>query len=123
MLEGVWLAGTLGVSTGGEVLWGVEDPRIRAAAIRMIGRNYGRIADPVRRRTFNTMLRDAVVDDSHPRVRLEAVRALGNIPEVWAARLAMRVLDKPMDKFLEYGLWLTARELEPIWGAELRAGR
>src|SRR5437868_1687165 len=27
----------------------------------------------------------------------------------------MQALDKPVDKFLDYALWLTARELEPLW--------
>jgi putative heme-binding domain-containing protein len=48
-------------------------------------------------------------------VRLEAVRALARIPDRGAAEVALRVLDKPMDRFLDYALWLTARELAPQW--------
>ena len=34
----------------------------------------------------------------------------------------MQALDKPMDQWLDYALWLTARELEPMWVPVLRAG-
>ncbi len=54
------------------------------------------------------------VTDEHPQVRLEAVIALGNMQSVEAARTALRVLDFPMDEFLDYALWRTIRNLEPF---------
>lgn len=63
-----------------------------------------------------------LVEDADPRVRLEAVRALAAFPEAVAAETALRVLDKPMDRTLDYALWLTVRELEPSWMPEFRAG-
>ena len=56
-----------------------------------------------------------LVRDEHPRVRLEAIRTLGNIPGVRSAEIAMRALDKPTDKWLDYALWLTMRDLAPHW--------
>jgi putative heme-binding domain-containing protein len=37
--------------------------------------------------------------------------------------VAMRALDRPVDRYLDYALWLTARELEPYWLPALQAGR
>ncbi len=59
-----------------------------------------------------------------PRVRLEAVRALArsaNQPQ--AVEAALNALDKPMDRVLDYALWLTVRELEPYWMPEFKAGK
>src|SRR5439155_13202560 len=36
---------------------------------------------------------------------------------------ALAVLDKPMDRVLDYALWLTVRELEPYWMPEFQAGK
>ena len=40
-----------------------------------------------------------------------------------SAGLALQALDQPIDTFLEYGLWLTARQLAPFWLPEVQAGR
>ena len=70
-----------------------------------------------------------------PRVRLEAVRGLACLrffPEpsfvseiVYRDALpkALQVLNKPMDRFLDYALWLTVRELEPQWLPAFREGK
>ncbi len=92
------------------------DYRIRAAAVRVVSAWHERLSEPLE------LLAPRVADE-HPQVRLEAVRALGQIPDVRAAELALRALSKPMDKYLEYGLWLTLRELEPHWLPALQAGR
>jgi putative heme-binding domain-containing protein len=90
--------------------------RIRAAAVRVVSAWHERLTDAL------AMLKPRVTDE-HPQVRLEALRALGQIPDVHAAELALQALSKPMDKYLEYGLWLTLRELEPQWLPALQAGR
>ncbi|WP_422930628.1 PVC-type heme-binding CxxCH protein [Singulisphaera sp. PoT] len=92
------------------------DPRIRAAATRVLAHWLQRVSDPL------DLLAAQVVDD-HPRVRLEGVRALARIPNPRAAEIAMRALDLPVDRFLDYALYLTARELEPVWLPEVQAGR
>jgi len=93
-----------------------SDPRVRGAATRVLAHWHQRLSDPLE-------LLAARVQDDHPRVRLEAVRALVRIPELRAVELAMRALDRPVDRFLDYALWLTARELEPVWMPEVQAGR
>ena len=75
-----------------------------------------RLDDPV------ALLGDRAADD-HPRVRLEAVRALAEFPGRRSADLALSALDRPLDAFLDYGLWLTARQLAPVWLPEVQAGR
>ena len=62
------------------------------------------------------------VSDENPRVRLEALRALARIPTAKAAELALSVLDKPMDKSLEYALWLTINDLAEPWLGALSSG-
>lgn len=62
------------------------------------------------------------VHDSHPRVRLEAVRALAKGAKPQAAAIAMRALEYDVDQWLDYSLWLTARELQPYWEPALLAG-
>ncbi len=60
--------------------------------------------------------------DDHPRVRLEAVRAIGMVKSAKAAELALTALEKPLDRTLDYALWLTVRELEPRWLPAFRFG-
>jgi putative heme-binding domain-containing protein len=93
-----------------------RDYRIRAAAVRVVSAWHDRLSEPL------NLLAPRVADE-HPQVRLEAVRALGRIPDVGAAELALKALDKPLDKYLEYSLWLTLRELGPHWLPALQAGR
>jgi putative heme-binding domain-containing protein len=93
-----------------------KDARIRAAAVRVASQWRARLDDPVN-------LLAARVADDHPQVRLEAVRALADFPGARAAELAMQALDRPIDKFLDYALWLTARELAPHWLPHFQAGK
>ena len=58
---------------------------------------------------------NALVSDENPRVRLEAIRALGQIKNETSANIALKTLDKPMDRFLDYGLWLTVNEHSKRW--------
>jgi putative heme-binding domain-containing protein len=93
-----------------------RDNRIRAAAARVVSAWHDRLSDP---RAFL----EPRIADEHPQVRLEAARALGQIPDAHTAELALQALDKPMDKYLDYGLWRTLRELGPHWLPALQAGR
>ncbi|WP_020466888.1 PVC-type heme-binding CxxCH protein [Singulisphaera acidiphila] len=93
-----------------------SDPRVRAAATRVASQWQTRLSDPI-------AIMAQQVSDDHPRVRLEAVRALGRFPTTQAVALAMSALDRPIDRFLDYALWLTARELAPTWLPEVQAGR
>ena len=93
-----------------------KDDRIRAAAVRVIGHWYASLDNEFE------LLSSAIADDS-PRVRLEAVRVLGKIADPRSLEIALTALDREMDPFLDYALWLTCRELRPVWLPELEAGR
>ncbi|MDY3553768.1 c-type cytochrome [Gemmata sp. JC717] len=97
---------------------------IRAAATRIISRQHEININP-----YLTPLLERAVSDPDPQVRLEGVRAVAQlvhtIPQevVRGAELALNALDKPMDRTLDYALWLTIRELEPYWLPEFQAGK
>ena len=63
------------------------------------------------------------VNDEHPQVRLEAVRALAQIPTLKSAELVGEALDHPVDANLDYAIWLSLRELAPVWLEPTREGR
>jgi putative heme-binding domain-containing protein len=118
LLEALWTYQSLDVVEPKllTTLLSATDHRVRAAAVRVLSYWHGRLANPLE------LLAARVVDD-HPQVRLEAVRALGQIPQVRSAELALQALERPIDKFLDYGLYLTFRELEPHWVPALRQGK
>ncbi len=64
-----------------------------------------------------------LIGHRNPRVRLEAVRALAKYPLSQAVETALKALDQPMDRTLDYALWLTVRELEPYWMPEFQSGK
>jgi putative heme-binding domain-containing protein len=90
-----------------------KDASARAAATRVAGERYPERADWLQAR----------VTDEHPRVRLEAVRALANSPDPQAVSWALRALDQEVDSWLDYALWQTVRELQPHWLPLLNAGQ
>ncbi len=91
------------------------DARVRAAAVRVVPQWGRRLSDPV-------ALLGERVSDENPRVRLEAVRALAQFPSLRSAELALSVFDRPVNTFLEYGLWLTVTQLAPQWLPEVAGG-
>jgi putative heme-binding domain-containing protein len=92
-----------------------KDHHARAAAMRVISAWHKMLDNPLE-------LLAAGVADDHPQVRLEAVRSLAMIRQPRAVELAMDALDRPVDKYVDYALWLTARELETVWMPELEKG-
>ena len=92
-----------------------SEPHARAAAVRVLGAWHADMPDAL------DLLAERVVDD-FPRTRLEAVRALALIPAPESAQVALRALDRPMDKFLDFALWLTSRDLQATWLPALQAG-
>ena len=93
-----------------------DEPRARAAAVRVAGDWANQVPDAIR-------LIAPMVDDSFPRVRLEAVRALAMIPSLESVRAATGVLDKPMDPVLDYALWLTCNDLASVWLPAFEQGK
>ncbi len=63
-----------------------------------------------------------LVADEHPRVRLEAVRGLSFFGNMKAVSAAMKVLNKPMDSWLNYTLEHTLVALEPVWSGAYEQG-
>ena len=112
-LEALWLFKALGQPNNRLLnqCLGAKDGRVRAAAVRVlhhwIGETSG-VAEKLNR----------AVADEHPRVRLEALHALRELKNVAAAETSIRVLDKEMDKVLEYALILNLRELESHWAGK-----
>ena len=91
-------------------------PQARAAVVRVIPHWKWAIQDAV-------SLLGAFAVDEHPRVRMEAVRALAEFPTLDAARFALRAADLPLDQFSDYALWQTSRELAPVWLPGVVAGK
>jgi putative heme-binding domain-containing protein len=121
-----------------------SDSRIRAAAVRVLSHWKYQIS------TSREWLQD-MVRDAHPQVRLEAIRALSfspledserqlaENPELGAAtpttvrmvnqfddpkliETALLPLRQPVDAFLDYAMWLTAKELAPHWRPAFERG-
>nr|MBI1228876.1 dehydrogenase [Cytophagales bacterium] len=110
ILEGIWVVQALGDTDLSllEQLLVAKNPNARAAAVRILGNWLKKSPDPLG-------LLAKAAQDSHPRVRLEAVIALQSIPSAEASRIALSVLDYPMDEFLDYALWQTVKSQEKLW--------
>ncbi len=93
-----------------------SDYRIRAYAARAIGGWADRLPEAA------AWLRQAV-QDTHPRVRLEAVVACSYLPSTESVAIATLALEHPMDRFLEYALRQSTRALQPLWEEPWKEGR
>ncbi len=110
-LEALWLYQALNSVNEGLLLELLQsgDHRVRAAAMRVASDWQPRLrSDALERYRVG-------VTDPHPRVRLEAVRALAAVPTTEAAQTALLALDRPLDRFLDFALWKTMRELKAHW--------
>ncbi len=118
LLEALWTYQALAVVEPKllDTLLNARDYRVRAAAVRVLSAWQDRVSNVLG-------LLEARVADEEPQVRLEAVRALARVPRVRSAELALRALDRPIDTNLDFGLWLTLRELQEQWLPALRAGK
>ncbi len=87
-----------------------KDARVRAAAVRAVpaGEPIGAL--------------EKLVADENPRVRVEAIRALGLRKSARAAELVLGALERPMDPFLDYAVWLSINELAAPWVAAVKSG-
>ncbi|MFT3879029.1 MAG: sorbosone dehydrogenase [Gemmatales bacterium] len=65
---------------------------------------------------------DATRHDASPRVRLERIRGVARSNDPQELTKVIQVIKHPMDRFLDYALFLTVRELEPLWLPEFRKG-
>jgi len=117
-LEGLWMYQGLDVPNPSllEQVLASKSHQARAAGVRVI---------PHWKQHLPAALAwlETAVQDEHPRVRMEAVRALSEFPDLRAAELALRAADKPLDQFADYALWQTSRELAPVWVGPVAEGK
>jgi len=117
-LEALWTWQTLDVAAP-EVLeetLAATDFRVRAAAVRVMSHWLDRLtpADAWHDRAR------ALAADDHPRVRLEAVRLLSQVPGTEAVLAALSTYGAERDQFLDYALLLTLRERTADWLPEVQ---
>ncbi|MGX5857522.1 PVC-type heme-binding CxxCH protein [Dyadobacter jiangsuensis] len=115
LLEALWLYQTL-ETVNEQVLLNLLNAKshnVRAAALRALALWYPKVSN-------TPALLAKAVGDPHPQVRLEAVIALRKTKTPEAAKTALTVLDAQMDEFLDFALWQTVRELEPVWLPKLK---
>ena len=113
-LEALWLHEAVNVVNASLLMLTLEanDARVRAAAMRVLAHWHDRL-------NTTELHAAAGIRDKHPRVRLEAMRVFAEMKDSTVAhqyaQSALQALDQPMDKFLDYGLWLTMNDLaEPF---------
>ncbi|MCB9941758.1 MAG: c-type cytochrome [Planctomycetaceae bacterium] len=119
LLEALWVHQAIG-RPNVRLLRGLSqslDHRVRSAAIRVA------VDWMVDGDTQYQHFMGAGIRDEHPRVRLEALRGLAKFQSLSAAEAAMLALDKPLDRFLDFALWQTMRDLEPYWLPAVQEGK
>ncbi|MGY8689295.1 MAG: HEAT repeat domain-containing protein, partial [Verrucomicrobiales bacterium] len=92
-----------------------RDPRARAAATRVLSFWGDDIGNPL------SLLRPRIAD-AHARVRAEALRAVSYIDTKEAVSVALDIMAKPMDKYLNYLLGETMRVLDHHLAVEKEDG-
>lgn len=123
-LEALWVRQSLAAfdETDATLTLQAKDAGVRASASRVVGEWAGNLEKPL------LTLYSLVKKDEHPRVRLEAVRALATVRtknegERMDRALAIgTALDKPTDKWLDYAIWLSLRETKDEWLPLVKAG-
>lgn len=109
-----------------DTLLAAKDGRVRAAAVRVLSQWRHLLGTDAGDRLM------ALVGDDHPRVRLEAVRALAFSPNPRPAKVfadgvhpvegVLQATDKQTDRFLDYAIWLSTHELAGDWIPKFQAG-
>jgi len=115
-LEALWVYQSLDVVNQKLLnsLLNADAHNARSAALRALQLWFNKVPD------VQGILSKAIVD-KHPQVRLEAVIALRKLNTPEAERIALKALEQPMDEFLDFALWQTTRELEPVWLKKVKA--
>ena len=118
LLQGLWMHQSIDEVEPGLLarLLAAKDGRVRAAAVRVLGFWREKVDE-----SFSLLTER--VNDEHPRVRLEAVRALAQHPTADAAAAVLEGLNHPVDRFLNYALWLSVNELAEPWVNAIQAGQ
>ena len=115
-LEGLWLLAALQAYDEAALLKAIESPvpEERAGAIRMLSH--------WKQQSEHLNILEKLINDPHPRVRLESIHALRELGGLKAVQILMQVLNHPVDKNLEFALDLTLRKLKEDWLPPLVAG-
>ena len=117
VLEALWLRASLRAPDE-KLLTRVlnsKEAKSRAAGVRILSHWFNYIKKPY------DLLRKTV-KDPNPRVRLETVNALREINSLEATNIALTALEMPSDIWLDYGLWMVARESRNHWLPALQSG-
>ena len=116
-LEALWMWQSIDVPNQPllQKLLAAKDGRIRAAATRVLSFWHNRVVDPL------GLIAERIKDE-HPRVRVEAVRGAAKIPSPRSAELVLSALDKPIDRFLDYAIWLSINDLAEPWVQSVQSG-
>jgi putative heme-binding domain-containing protein len=116
-LEALWMYQSIDVANPAllEKVLLAKDGRIRAAGTRVLSFWRDRVKN-----TEELLAR--LVMDEHPRVRMEAMRALAKIPSAKSAELVLAATEKPTDKYLDYAAWLSINDLAEPWVAAIKSG-
>lgn len=118
LLEALWCYQTIDVvheKLLKQVL-SAKDARARTAGVRVLRYWHSEIEDSLK-------LLENAVKDPHPRVRMESVLTLGYVPDAQSVVIATRVLDKPMDRYVDHALKLTVDGLQEHWLDLHKAGK
>jgi len=112
LLEAVGLAVWCGLEDHGllERLFASADPRCRAYAARVAGR-WERFD-----------LLELAARDEHPRVRMEAVLAAGQIPEARSILIVAGAAERPRDRWIDYAFKQAVHHLKSRWPEAFRRG-
>jgi putative heme-binding domain-containing protein len=127
LLQALWIYQSIDVRNDGllDKVLQAPDGRIRAAAVRVLSywpRTHLASAGPDKGLPVPADCYERALADSFPRVRVEALRAIATIPSLRSAKLALDTLNRPMDSFLDYTLWLTINDLAKPWLDGLLSG-
>ncbi|MFM7150432.1 MAG: HEAT repeat domain-containing protein, partial [Gemmataceae bacterium] len=108
-LEGLWLLQSHNLVNPKvlKLVLSSNNPLARAAATRIISYWHDRLPDAL------DLLRTQAAD-SHPRVRLEAVRAASFLNQPEAMEVVLIATEKPQDRYIEFVREETMRALQPI---------
>ena len=96
-------------------LLAANDYRARAYATRVAGRWHDRLADPLSR------LRSSA-EDPHPRVRLEAIVAVSEVPRADSIAIAAQATGSSTDPFINFAMSQAVHGLAEHWKPALLSG-
>ena len=114
LLEALWLSTALNQKSDGlgDGPLRSADPRIRAAAVRAVGRTAEGLSHLA-----------TAVHDEHPRVRLAAVCALRDLGSREASDIVLGALDHEVDLNLDFALEMAVRDTRDAWLPAMQAGQ